>query len=544
MYVGFKHFSHFVALLLLSFSLACQGEGKYGEEAATDQADGLRGLCFGPSASSLSLVDELPTPIQRTGVGNGHLAITTVAPTAQQWFDLGLNYLHGFWHVEAYRAFKQAVLADPNCAMGYWGMGMCQPGFGGEDFSPWQKFAAQAMQLSEGTQPIEQALIKALFTTTTRGLIAAVPAWQSVAQQFPNNPEVVAACAIMLRQAMQSEQEFNTVKNLLEKGLEQHPDHAGILHFYVHLLEGTDDFLLAKPAAQRLLAVAPNVPHLTHMPGHLYFLEGDYQQAASAFEQAKQQEQQYHETASVPPSVDQNYMHNLHYLAVTYAELGERDKALAAAEEFSNITLRQTDPSDGGALVLLYEGRILPALTQIRFGAYKEAAKNIQFWLATPVVPATNEVLRSYLQAMLAYCYGMDAAVNQRNITAAVPFAHQMDQHLDRFANAIQTKRVAEKILAMQSYQIMTVRRYELAGWLANMDAAATFDPEPWDMARSIEAGLPYDEPPRLMYPVGESLMRLQLYRKDRAAAEAAKLMALARRPKSPIIEYTYSSAK
>ena len=44
-------------------------------------------------------------PRLMTGIGTSQIRITTRVPAAQQFFNQGLNLLHGFWDTEAYRAF-------------------------------------------------------------------------------------------------------------------------------------------------------------------------------------------------------------------------------------------------------------------------------------------------------------------------------------------------------------------------------------------------------------------------------------------------------
>src|SRR6476659_5531882 len=65
--------------------------------------------------------EKLPPPQKLTGIGNSHIRITA-KPEAQIWFNQGLNLLHDFWDYESARAFQQAIRADANCAMCYWGL--------------------------------------------------------------------------------------------------------------------------------------------------------------------------------------------------------------------------------------------------------------------------------------------------------------------------------------------------------------------------------------------------------------------------------------
>ena len=78
-----------------------------------------------------------------------------------------------------------------------------------------------------------------------------------------------------------------------------------------------------------------------------------------------------------------------------------------------------------------------------------------------------------------------------------------------------------------ETYDILSMARYELAGWIDNLNPAQPFNEMAWKAALDLEGAIAYDEPPRLIAPIGESLGRLHLRRGD--PPEARK--ALTKRP-------------
>ena len=58
------------------------------------------------------------------GMANVDFPVTTESELAQKFFNQGISALHGFWYLEAERAFRQVHKIDPQCAMAYWGMAM------------------------------------------------------------------------------------------------------------------------------------------------------------------------------------------------------------------------------------------------------------------------------------------------------------------------------------------------------------------------------------------------------------------------------------
>ena len=45
-------------------------------------------------------------------------------PAVQKPFERGVALLHSFWYLESVKAFTAVTQADPDCAMGYWGIAM------------------------------------------------------------------------------------------------------------------------------------------------------------------------------------------------------------------------------------------------------------------------------------------------------------------------------------------------------------------------------------------------------------------------------------
>jgi hypothetical protein len=63
---------------------------------------------------------------------------------------------------------------------------------------------------------------------------------------------------------------------ILESVLKRSPNHLGANHFYVHALESSPHPEKALASAMLLPKLAPNSPHLVHMPSHIFIHTGDY----------------------------------------------------------------------------------------------------------------------------------------------------------------------------------------------------------------------------------------------------------------------------
>ena len=481
-------------------------------------------------------IDSLPAPKLRDGLGTAHIDLGVQDDSLQMWFDQGLNMLHGFWHIEAFRAFSEVIRRDSIQAMAWWGIAMCQPGFGGDYSRPFVE-AAQKAQKYKTQQPKKyQDLIDASAILVTEGIANAQGPFRTLYQTYPDDAEIVAYSAIILRMH-EDETTQQEVKKLLEANIKKHPNHTGLLHYYIHVMETRPaEYMQAIDEAEQLIRLAPNSPHMVHMAGHLYFIAGDYDRALDVFHRCLDIEEAWHTGENIPKVHNQNYIHNLHFIALCYSELDEKEKALEYATLYERTTYRIGQPRSGGTMMLLYEGRILPALVHIRYGEYKKAAERLHYWIHSLDFPLDHPVVRPYLQAMYHYAMGMDAVMRQDRETA-IQSGREMTMAFQTFEQqAMSRQQDIEFKTINDTHDIINMARYELAGWIDNMDTSQPYNDAAWAKAIDLADAIKYDEPPRLMYPIEESLARLHLYRGDKTLMQKAKEKALLHRPKSKMI--------
>ena len=522
----------FLPILFSILLLSCNDNNKEKKTNTSFSQNQPNNLCLNGYGASIQVIDDLSLPKQRKEIGDNHLQISTKSKEAAHWFNQGLNLLHGFWHIEAYRSFKQAIKLDSTFAMGHWGIAMCQPGFAGEKTDLWQKAIQKADALKEPTSQMEQRIIEASSVLIFQGLEKAFPKFRQLALDFPKTPDVVALAAIMMRQS--SNANIKEIQQMLESCLKITPNNMALLHYYVHIMEIGDEFLIAKPAAEKLLDLYSQSPHLVHMAGHIYFLEGNYQKTVAVFEKTKSFEENYHQNEQIPFASNQNYMHNLHYLAVAYSELGDYENALKIAEKYANIKLLQALKRGLSTdLMIVYEGQTLPTFVYIRFREWDKAIESLNQILGNADFPPNNFFAKTYLQALQNYCLGMKK-IEQNDIETALKYANKMTELLDEFnKKGLAQARDSETVLLHETYDILKMHQLELYGWLDNVDANQAFNATAFIEAITLEETIGYDEPPRIMYPIGERIGQLYLKRGEIDRANHAFSLALKKRPKS-----------
>jgi hypothetical protein len=120
-------------------------------------------------------VDSAPEPFFE-GLGSHTRKISTDVPQTQKYFDQGFDFLFGFNHGAAIRAFQAAEKADPTCAMAHWGIALaCGPHINFPHVPPsaaelaWKELVLAQENVSHASA-VEKALIEALGHRCGRSL--------------------------------------------------------------------------------------------------------------------------------------------------------------------------------------------------------------------------------------------------------------------------------------------------------------------------------------------------------------------------------------
>jgi tetratricopeptide (TPR) repeat protein len=466
--------------------------------------------------------------------------VTTTSPEAQRWFDRGLNWCYGYHHEEGIACFEKALVADPDCAMAYWGIGYAAGpnyNFPWELMDPTGKAAAlaraydaaqAALTSSDGVSAPERALIEAL--------LARYPQREPAEDQQPWND----AFADAMRCAYQAHSDDLDVRAIfVEAILNRTPwrmwdprtgvpaqgagtlearevlesafrtlsgamDHPGLLHLHVHLMEMSPHPELALVTGDRLREVSPDMGHLTHMPTHIDIQCGHYRDAMHWNQKAIVADRKFYDRAG-PMNFYSGYrIHNYHFAAYGAMFLGQYSPAIDAADELiatmPEALLRIPSPP----MADFFESYV--AVRQhvlIRFGKWHEI---IVQELPIDADLYCNTVATMHYAKGVAYAALGDVAAAEaeqalfREAVPRVPRSRQL--HNVPCASLLA---IAEEMLQGE----ITYRRGEFESAFAHLRAAA-----------ALEDDLPYDEPWGWMQPVRHALGALLLEQGRVADAE------------------------
>ena len=314
-----------------------------------------------------------------------HHRVSTIVGAAQAAFDRGLTLIYAYQHEEAEQAFRQAARLDPSLALAWWGVALAL----GPNINtvPDPKRTVQAatainrarLLAARQATPAERDYVEALARRYSKDptpdfdalAIGYREAMRALVAHHPDDPDAAAlyAEAIMdLRPwrlwSSDGQPEPGTLElvDLIERGLRAHPDHLGLMHYYIHAVEASNDPGRALAAARRLVAtrVEPAAAHLVHMPAHTFLRVGDWQAAIDANEHALHHSLDYR--LSKDPEAEHVCGHCLDFLAYAYTMQGNLAGARRAAEgsraidgNVSNLVAVLTTFHDWPALLALPE---------------------------------------------------------------------------------------------------------------------------------------------------------------------------------------------
>ena len=363
------------------------------------------------------------------GYGDHHHPISTSNARAQMYFDQGVRLLFGFNHAEAIRSFREAAQLDPNCAMCWWGVAFAlgpninlpmQP----DAVAPAVAAVQMARALEPHASPEERAWIEALAVRYSADPKADrhamdeafVQAMGKVWAQFPDDLDAGSFYA----ESMMDTQPWDywqpdaqtpkghgaDIVSTLETVLKKEPLHPGALHLYIHAVEASNTPQRAEEAADKLEPLMPAAGHIVHMPSHIYFRVGRYEDAVKVNALAATKDEEYIAACKAQGFYPlAYYTHNIHFLWTSSEMLGRYHAANEAAHRVIKAAAAGERMAAQLPPIQLY--LLVPVVTDIRFGKWDAALAEKR--------PPENLKLD---KAVSLYARGF-AYANKRNIRSA-----------------------------------------------------------------------------------------------------------------------------
>jgi tetratricopeptide (TPR) repeat protein len=296
------------------------------------------------------LAGTFATPAWSQGLGNVHFE-TSCTPQAQEKFDRGLAMVHSFFYPDSVKAFTEAAVADPQCAIAYWGIAIShRPNpmilpltstilkNGLEAVETGKAIGAKTERERDwlvAIEPYYKDYDK--VDQTTRGL-AYEGAMERLMQKYPDDPEAAIFYALALNEtALPSDK---TYAKLLKAGsiLEKiaATEHPGVLHYLIHSYDYPPLAQRGLDAANKYAKVAPAAPHALHMPAHNYSMLGLWEEsvASNTKSRASAQDQA---ARTWPGATHPSEPHHLDFMEYALLQMGQEQRARQIRDDSNAI---------------------------------------------------------------------------------------------------------------------------------------------------------------------------------------------------------------
>lgn len=322
------------------------------------------------------------------GAGIYQWTINTPHDSAKFYFNQGINTYYGFHIIESLASFKKAARFDSLNPMIWWAQALAYgPNINDVSYEvlPQTLEAVdKANALLAKASPIEQGLIKTITarysrdTNQTRTQLNAAykKAMQTLYSQYPSHADIAALYvdAMMIEHPWELWNINGTpkpwtpaIRSVLEKTLATSPEHPGLNHYYIHVMEPSPYPEKAMASADRLGRLNPGLAHMVHMPSHIYLRTGHYGKGYRANEEAVAQFNGYLDL--YPPVAEGAFLyrfHNEHMLINCAMHAGRKKYTIDKALDFQK-TITPFLSEQGAMGNFIAYAYMVPTLMMVRF---------------------------------------------------------------------------------------------------------------------------------------------------------------------------------
>ena len=445
-----------------------------------------------------------------------HTHKVTTNKASQKYFNQGLILSFAFNHAESIRSFKAAQRLDPNCAMCYWGEALSRgPNInvtsdGKVVMSPQDRKDAfkaieKAKELMSSVSAKEQDYILALSSRYNGEIgtdrsdldINYALAMEALSQKYPDDMDAASLFAESLMNTMpwnywaeDGNPKPDTIKVItsLENVLEKSPDHPLAIHLYIHAVEASSTPERAEAAADRLGALVPGAGHLVHMPAHIYWRVGRYNDASEANIKAALADEDYIAQCNAQgfyPAL--YYPHNIHFLWAASTMEGRSSLSIESALKVA----KYVGPEQIRQFPVVEFFHTVPLLSYVRFGKWEE--------ILSYSTPAPEF---KYSLGIYHYARGIALSTLGRKEDAL--------KELSYIKPLKDTQEISNLVKAGQpSRKLLEIAENPLQGQIDFMEGDFEASINNFKKAVALQDDLPYTEPPFWYYPTRQSLGRV-----------------------------------
>ncbi len=273
----------------------------------------------------------------------GHIDFpTSGSKEAQQHFIQGVLLLHSFEYADSREEFQAASKLDPGYAMAYWGEALTytHPVWVEQDVpaarAVLQRLAptVEARSAKAATRREKDYLqaVEILYGDGDKVSrdVAYADAMGRLMKKYPDDLEAATLYAVALLGTCQSERQYPVYMRaaaVAEEVYAKNPQHPGAIHYLIHAYDDHIHAPLGLRAARVYADVAGSASHAQHMPSHIFFALGMWDDVVSANIRSVAVADQRMARKGLGP--EQRNYHSLQWLLYAYLQEGRYPEARA-----------------------------------------------------------------------------------------------------------------------------------------------------------------------------------------------------------------------
>jgi hypothetical protein len=286
-----------------------------------------------------------------------HHPVSTKQISAQLYFDQGLTFYYAFNNEAAFWSFLKASEQDPQLAMAYWGLALALGGDINTQISDKQskkalEYVQKAKELSIDSSDVEKNYIQALYkryelNNHTQLAQQYSHAMGELVKKYPDDPDAgVLYAANLMSMNLWNQWDVNGNPNkgtleviaALDAVLRKTPNHIGANHYYIHVIEDSNEAERGLINAERLSRLLPASGYLVHMGSSIYLRIGNYHESTRVSELAIAADQAYIRKYGMYGSYPTHYYtHNLLFYIRSLLMEARFHEALLASQFLQTI---------------------------------------------------------------------------------------------------------------------------------------------------------------------------------------------------------------
>src|SRR6266508_1834151 len=304
-----------------------------------------RGLLLGALFGSL-----LPRAVAARTEDLGRIDFPTlISADSQTGLLRGALRVDSFDFDDAAEDFREARTTEPGVAIAHWGEAMTfnHPLWMEQDAGSARKALdrlapSPEARLAKAPTEREKMYLSAVETLYGKGDKAEndrayAEAMRRLHEKFPEDENAAAFYALALLGATEGKRDFPTYMKaaaIAEEVFAKNPLHPGAVHYLIHSYDDPIHAPLGMRAARVYAKIAPAAGHALHMPSHIFFASGMWEEAAASNEAAWKASLDRAERKKLGP--DEHNYHALFWLEYAYLQMGryaDARRVLSTMEE-------------------------------------------------------------------------------------------------------------------------------------------------------------------------------------------------------------------